>query len=188
MLKKSQNDLLDVLSASLEDPSKPLPEKESRYLLRLKDAYTWWLQHPLYNDARIRDYLMASYQIGRSQAYSDIAIIKALFGSVGKADKEFQRFRANKILEMATAAALAGNTEKAKSLQKIADSIVKVNRLDEPESENLPWDEIVPKDYSLTVNPEVIGIKPEPGAEQKAKALLAQYLKDIDPDGAEVSE
>lgn len=131
---------------------------------------------------------MSSYQIGRAQAYSDIAIIKALFGSVGKSDKEFQRWRANKILEMAMAAAMAGNTDKSKALTKIADSIAKVNRLDEPESEGLPWDDIVPKDFSLTVNPEVIGITPEPGAEQKAKALLARYLKDIDPDAAEVSQ
>lgn len=188
MLKKNQSDLLDVLSASLEDPNKTLPEKEGKHLLRLRDAYTWWLNHPLYSDSRIRDYLMSCYNVGRSQAYADIAIIKALFGAVGRSEKEFQRFRANKLLDMASAAALAGNTDKAKALIKIADSIVKVNRLDEPESEALPWDEIVPKDFSLTVNPEVIGIKPEPGAEKKAKALLAQYLKDVDPDAAEVSE
>ena len=188
MLKRNQSDLLDVLSASLEDPSRALPEKESRHLLRLKDAYTWWLNHPLYTDARIRDYLMARYAVGRSQAYADIAIVKALFGAVGKAEKEFQRFRANKLLDMASAAALAGHTDKAKALTKIADSIVKVNRLDEPESDAMPWDEIVPKDFSLTVDPTVIGITPEPGAEQKAKRLLAQYLKDTDPDAAEVSE
>lgn len=182
MAKRGYGDMLDMLAAAVEDPSQQLPEAESRHLLRLKDTYNYWLAHPVYSEARIRDYIMASYRLGRSQAYADISIIKALFGVVPRAEKEFQRFRANKILEMATAAALAGNDSKAKALTKIADSIAKVNHLDTEEGDQLPWEEIKPVDISISVDPSVIGITPEPDAQKKAKALLERYTKEIDPD------
>ena len=115
-------------------------------------------------------------------------MIKAVFGNVPKADKELQRYKANRLLDMASAAALAGNDRKAKALTKIADSLVRVNQLDEPEGEDFPWDEIVPKDYSFTVDPRVIGIEPEQDIEAKSRRLLKQYTQDLDQDIMEVPD
>ena len=103
-------------------------------------------------------------------------------GSAPKADKEFQRLRANHLLEQAAAAALAGEERQAKALTKIAEAIVKANQLDEPEGEDYPFDEIVPRDESFSVDPEVIGIKKVPGIEEKARKLLKQYTQEIDDD------
>ena len=124
--------------------------------------------------------MMAMHGISTNQAYRDLALIKLLFGSVALANKEQMRYKANYLYDAAAAAALAGNDKKAKALTKIADGIVKNNRLEDNEGEGLPWEEIVPVDISLTVDPTVIGIIPEKNIKAKAAKLLKQYTEDID--------
>ena len=63
-----------------------------------------------------------------------------------------------------------------------------MNQLDEPEGEDFPWDEIVPKDYSFTVDPRVIGIEPEQDIEAKSRRLLKQYTQELDQDIMEVPD
>ncbi len=179
-MEKSFRDIVDVLSDAIENPEMALSKPDKERLIRLKAVHSRWLENPLLTDSNIRDYLMANYQIGRSMAYQDIALVKAIFGNAPKMDREFQRYRANHLLEKAAAAALAGNDKKAKSLTKIADTIIKANNLDEPEGEEMKWIEIKPKDYSFTVDPTVIGIEKEPGVEEKSRKLLQQYTQEID--------
>lgn len=181
MAKKNPNrDILDLYSESLINPSLKLPAQEQIRLDRLKEAYAHWLSNPLLTDGQMRDYIMSRYQIGRAQAYNDIAVIKVIFGLVQRSDKEFIRYKANHILELAAAAAMAGNDKKAKALEKIAATMVKVNQLDEPEGEELPWDDLKPKDYSFSTDPRIIDIEPEPNIEEKSRKLLAKYLHEID--------
>nr|DAU45726.1 MAG TPA: hypothetical protein [Caudoviricetes sp.] len=174
------NDILDLFERALEDKNVKLQTSDEVRLQRLKEVYAHWIDRPLLSDSMIRDYIIANYEIGRAQAYNDIALIKAIFGNAPKADKEFQRFRANKLLEMAAAAALAGNHKKANSLRKISESIIKANQLDEDEGEEMRWSEIVPVDVSFTVDPSVIGIEKVAGIEEKSKKLLDRYIKEID--------
>lgn len=180
--KDTSRDILDLFQTALEKPNTHLSPADQQRLDRLKNVYTHWLDHPLMTDTMIRDYMMATFGIGRAMAYNDIALLKAAFGNVSRADKEFQRVRANRLLEMAAAAAMAGDERKAKSLTKIAEAIVKANQLDEPEGEDFPWDEIVPKDESFSVDPEVIGIKKVPDIENKARLLLKKWTQEIDGD------
>lgn len=182
MQKNPNRDIIDHLTRALEDPEYKLPEREAARLERLKSIYAHWMEHPLLTDTMIRDWIITLYHTGRTQAYSDIAIVKVVFGTAPKADKEFQRVRANKLLEMAAAAAIAGNDKKAKALAKIADSIVKANNLDESEGEDYPFDEIVPVDESFSVDPAVIGIQKVPGIEERARKLLEKYNQEIDGD------
>ena len=176
----SNPETLDLIFAKMEDDSIILTDDQQSRFERLNDAYTHWLSNPLLPDNRIRDYIMARYGVTTRIAYQDIAIIKALYGRVPLANKEQMRHKANHLFDMAAAAALAGNDAKAKALTKIAEGIVKNNRLDESDGEDYPWDEIVPKDMSLTVDPTVIGIEPIPNIQVKAAKLLKQYTEDID--------
>ena len=123
---------------------------------------------------------MTMHHVSTNQAYRDIALIKMLFGSVAVSNKEQMRYKANFLYDAAAAAAMAGNDAKAKALTKIADGIVKNNRLDESDGEEFHWDEIVPKDMSLSVDPSVIGIEPIPNIREKAAKLLKQYNEDVD--------
>lgn len=181
MIRKNRdNETLDLMARKMEDDSIVLTAPQQAHFERLHDAYTHWLSNPLLSDNRMRDYMMAMHGISTNQAYRDLALIKLLFGSVALANKEQMRYKANYLYDAAAAAALAGNDKKAKALTKIADGIVKNNRLEENEGEGLPWDDIVPVDMSLTVDPTVIGIIPEQNIKAKAAKLLKQYTEDID--------
>lgn len=181
MRKTSPNpEMLDLIFAKMEDDSIILTSPQQARFERLNDAYTHWLSNPLLPDTRMRDYIMARYGVTTRIAYQDLAIIKALYGKVPLANKEQMRVKANHLYDMAAAAAIAGNDSKAKALTKIADGIVKNNRLDANDGEEFPWEDIVPKDMSLTVDPTVIGIEPVPNIQAKAAKLLKQYTADID--------
>lgn len=181
MIRKNRdNETLDLMARKMEDDSIVLSAPQQAHFERLHDAYTHWLSNPLLSDNRMRDYMMSMHGISTNQAYRDLALIKLLFGSVALANKEQMRYKANYLYDAAAAAALAGNDKKAKALTKIADGIVKNNRLEDNEGEGLPWEDIVPVDMSLTVDPTVIGITPEKNIKAKAAKLLKQYIEDID--------
>jgi len=183
-----ENETLDLIVKKLEDDSITLTDHQQEHFNRMRDAYTHWLSNPLLSDNRMRDYLMANYHISTSQAYRDITLIKMLFGSVAVSNKEQMRHKANYLYDAAAAAAMAGNDAKAKALTKIADGIVKNNRLEEAEGEDYPWEEIIPVDISLTVDPSVIGITPIPNIRAKAAKLLKQYTEDIDGPSIDIQD
>lgn len=181
MRKLSPNpELLDLIFAKMEDDSIQLTVQQQQRFDRLNDAYTHWLSNPMLPDNRIRDYIMARHNVTSRIAYQDIAIIKMLYGRVPLANKEQMRHKANHLFDMATAAALAGDDKKAKALTKIAEGIVKNNRLEDSDGEDFPFEDIIPKDISLSVDPSVIGIEPVPNIHQKAAKLLKQYTAEID--------
>lgn len=180
MARSKNGDAVDNLYRALSDPKFHLTEQEQARLDRLKLIFARWQENPLITDTQMRDYIMTQFGVGRAFAYDDIAVVKACFGYMPKADKEYQRMKANRLLEMAAAAAEAGDDKQAKALTKIAETLVKVNHLDQPEGEDFPWDEIIPKDESFSVDPAVIGIEKVPGIEEKARKLLAKYTADID--------
>ena len=180
MAKDPNKDIIDAFSKALENPKYKLNDADQIRLDRLKAIFTRWKSNPLITETQMRDYIITQFGIGRVQAYRDMATVKLLFGSAPKAEKEFQRMRANRLLEAAQAAALAGDDKQAKSLTKIAEVIVKTNQLDQPDGEDYPWEEIVPRDESFSVDPETIGIAKVPNIEEKVKKLLAQYTSEID--------
>lgn len=171
---------LDLIFAKMEDDSISLTAAQQVRFDRLSDAYTHWLSNPMLPETRMRDYIIARYGVTNRVAYQDISIIKCLFGRVPLANKEQMRHKANHLLDMAAAATIAGNTEKAKAFTKIAEAIIKNNRLEDSDGEDFPWEDIVPKDMSLTVDPTVIGIEPIPNIQVKAARLLKQYTEEID--------
>ena len=73
---------------------------------------------------------------------------------------------------------MAGDHAKAKSLTKIAEVFARNNRTEDNDGELLPWDKIVPKDWSLSVDPEVAGVKLQPGAVEAARRLRRQLLEE----------
>ena len=172
--------MLDAFTKAIENPNfKLAPQSEVR-LERLKAIFARWLEDPLIPEKKMCNYIMTTYEVTRQMAYYDMQLVIRLFGSAPKAEKEFQRMRANELVKKATAAALAGDEKQAKSLIKIAEVIVKINQLDQDEGEDYPFEEIIPRDESFSTDPEIIGIKKIPGIEDKAKKLLARYTSEID--------
>ena len=180
MNKKRETDTLDAFANALANPNFKLSPQSEVRLNRLKQIFCRWMENPMIRDIDMRNWIMDNFGVGRDVAYSDMNLVLRLFGSAPKAEKEFQRMRANRLVEKAAAAAIAGDDKQAKSLIKIAEVIVKINQLDQPDGEDYQWDQIIPKDESFSVDPEVIGIKKVPGIEEKAKKLLARYTSEID--------
>lgn len=177
-----RNDSMDLVVKAMFDSSVELSDNDRQMLVRLRDVYTFWLEKPTMTDSKIRDYLMVNFNISKSQAYTDIAHIKMVLGNVPVATKEFFRYKANHILDEAHAAAMAGNDKKAKALTKIAEAIAYNNRTNEDDGEKMPFDEIVPKDLSFTIDPTVAGVKEIPGMREKAMKLLKKYSDEIELD------
>lgn len=177
-----RNDSMDLVVKAMFDNSVELSDNDRQMLVRLRDVYTFWLEKPTLTDSKIRDYLMVNHKISKSQAYTDIAHIKMVLGNVPVASKEFFRYKANHILDEAHAAAIAGNDKKAKALTKIAEAIAYNNRTNEDDGEKMPFDEIVPKDLSFTIDPTVAGVKEIPGMREKAMKLLKKYSDEIELD------
>lgn len=159
-----------------------LSEKESEIATRLRDAFTVWLDKPMMSDSEIRDRLMNEYGISKTQAYRDLANVKILLGNVKAAGKEWFRFKANSILDQAYKAADEGEHKLAKSLVLIANALVKVNRLDVDEGEQIPWEETIPQPFEPTTDPLAIGIKPIDNLRERIAELKKKYIDDITVD------
>ena len=134
------------------------------------------------SDSEIRDRLMNEYGISKTQAYRDLANVKILLGNVKAAGKEWFRFKANSILDQAYKAADEGEHKLAKSLVLIANALVKVNRLDVDEVEQIPWEETIPQPFEPTTDPLAIGIKPIDNLRERIAELKKKYIDDITVD------
>ena len=180
----ARQDTFDLITQALFSIEKrnELSEGDLKILERLRDVYTIWLDKPTMTDADIRDYIMVNYESTKSAAYTDIALLKTVLGNVPVANKEFYRYKANYILDQAHAAAVAGNDRKAKALTKIAEGIAYNNRTNEDDGEKLPYEDIVPKDISFTLDPSAAGVKPVPGIMEKARKLCKKYEEEMELD------
>ena len=61
-----------------------LPLPTIKHVIRLRDAYNFWLSHPSKLDRDVVERLMAYGNIAKSQAYEDLKIVKALLGAFQK--------------------------------------------------------------------------------------------------------
>lgn len=177
----------DLFTRAILDDSVPLTDAQREELRRIKDAYSYWLDKPQLAEKDIRDYLMAQYGLSKTQAYDNLTFVKLLLGNVTIAAKNWWRYKVNAILDQAVRAADAGDTAKAKALQKIAESYIKNNRCDVDDGERLPWEEIKPKDWSFSVDPAVAGVKADPKLRARAAALKKKYLQEADAEEVEAA-
>lgn len=146
-------------------------------ILRMRSAYTLWLEHPLKKDAEIRDHLL-NFGINRSQAYEDIQILKLLLGDMTETSKTFHRFKFNSMIQ--NAYDRAERKDDTRTMATAAGLYAKYNQLDREDAFRIPWDEIVPQRFEPSSDPTVIGIKPVAGIRDKIKALKEKYLNDIE--------
>lgn len=175
-----RKDPMDNISLALFDASVELSEADHALMLRLRDAYTVWIDKPTMSDLQMRDYLMVTNHYSRQQASNDISRVKILLGNVTVASKEFFRHKVNTILDKAFIAAEAGNDRQAKVLAKIAEGFQNNNRTNEDDGDQIPYDQIVPRDWSFSVDPTVAGVKLIPGIKEKAERLRKKYEDDFE--------
>lgn len=158
---------------------KALPDQLVNRLLRIRSAYTMWLEYPRKKDAEIRDHLM-TFGVNRSAAYEDIQIIKRLLGDMAETSKAYHRFKFVAMIEKAYD--MAERQQDPRSMVAAADKYAKYNQLDKEDALKIPWDEIRPQPFEPTSDPSVIGIKQVPNIREKIASMKEKYFKDIAED------
>ena len=156
-------------------------------VLRIRDLYNWFLSNPDAKDRQFVETATARYGINKTQAYSDLAIVKALLPHLGQASRDFHRYRYNEmILETFQ---MAKKRKDTKTMEKAASSYAKFNRVDLEDEQALPYDMIVVQPFTATDDPSVLGIKPMPRLQERIQELLHKYrAENIDIEDIEFEE
>lgn len=195
-MAENKETLLDRLNKHLFDDESDLPVRfdkdEREMIIRYRDAYVHWLAKPQLSDRDMIEYMMDHFEISEATAYRDLAKVKLLLGNVKSASKEFHRHTANHMIREGYKEALEAKkllqVKKAMAMIRAGEALVKVNKLDKDESENIPWDDIIPLSLEPTTDISVIGRKPIPNLKEVQMKLRKKYGLVEDVDFADVTE
>ena len=156
-------------------------------VLRMREEYSWFISNPDAKDRQFVEYALSRHGINRTQAYGDLAIIKALLPQLAQASRDFHRYRYNEmILETYQ---MAKKRKDTKTMEKAASSYAKYNRVDLEDEQAVPYDLIVVQPFTATDDPSVLGIKPLPRLQERIQELLHKYQADnIDIEDIEYEE
>ena len=195
-MNNKQLPAIDVCRLDLFTAEDELREKYTEPIvarvLRIRDEYNWFLSNPDAKDRQFVEAALSRYGINRSQAFSDLAIIKALLPQLAQASRDFHRYRFNEmILETYQ---MAKKRKDTKTMEKAASSYAKYNRVDLEDEQAVPNDLIVVQPFTATDDPTVLGIKPIPRLQERIQELLHKYqaenidIEDIEYEEADLEE
>lgn len=153
-----------------------LPAATQTHILRLRDLYNYWLQHPKAADKEIVLKLQNDYCLAKSQAYTDLSILKTLLGELQKTTKDYHRFRFNQMIQEAYE--LARVQKDAKAMQAAAAQYAKYNQLDKEDALNFDYEKIIVQTFVPTEDPSVAGFKPIPNIREKIRSKIDYYSQD----------
>ena len=161
-------------------------------VLRIREEYNWFLSNPDAKDRQFVDNAISRHGINKTQAYSDLAIVKALLPHLSQATRDFHRYRFNEmILETYQ---MAKSRKDSKTMEKAASSYAKFNRVDLEDEQAVPYDLIVVQPFTATDDPTVLGINPMPNLNERIAELLHKYqaenidIEDIEFEEADLEE
>ena len=195
-MNNKQLPAIDVCRFDLFTTEEELREKYTEPIvarvLRIRDEYNWFLSNPDAKDRQFVETALSRYGINRTQAFSDLAIIKALLPQLAQASRDFHRYRFNEmILETYQ---MAKKRKDTKTMEKAASSYAKYNRVDLEDEQAVPYDLIVVQPFTATDDPTVLGIKPIPRLQERIQELLHKYqaenmdIEDIEHEEADLEE
>jgi hypothetical protein len=156
-----------------------IPEMLIQRIIRIRSAYTFWLEHPRKKDVEIRDHLL-NFGINKSAAYEDIQIIKLLLGDMTKTSKDFHRFKFNSMIQLT--AELSERKKDYKTMEKAWADYAKYNQLDKEDAFKIPFEEIIIQPFEPTSDPTVLGIQKVPNIKEKIEKMKNKYMHDIAED------
>lgn len=186
-----QPNTLDVCRVDLFTDKSDLENKYSLVLvervLRIRDMYNYMINNPETKDRQFIEECTSRYKISKVMAYQDLAIIKSLLPMIGKASRDFHRWRYNEMIIETYQMAKA--RKDFKTMEKAATSYAKYNRIDLDEEKELPFDLIVVQPFTATSDPSVLGIKPIPDIKDRIQKLIAKYREEtLDIEDVEYEE
>lgn len=156
-------------------------------VLRVREMYNWFISNPDATDREFVAELCQRHSISKVTAYSDLAIVKTLLPTLASASRDFHRWRYNEMI-LATYK-MAEKRKDTKTMERAASSYAKHNRVDLEDEQAMPYDKIVPQNFTATDDPRVLGIEPIPNIQDKISAMIQKYRAEtIDIDDVEFEE
>lgn len=189
MTKRVKETTLDKIQRSLyhPDPDKiKLSKEQDAIRQRYIAGFTFWSSNPFARDSQVVNFIKNSFSISRRQAQIDLVSIKRLMGNVALAPPEWYRYQ---VIEMAQQAFLiCRHNNDGKGMAIAADKITKAMQLDRPESDKLPWDQIIPPNFEPSPDISILGFKRDPNIEERRKEMREKYLRQYDPNAISDAE
>ena len=161
-------------------------------VLRLREMYNYWLANPSMKDRQLRDAIMSRFDVSQSTAYSDINIIHQLVPLLSQKSRDFHRARANEMFLETYAMAKA--RKDTKTMERVASSYAKYNRVDMEDEMAMPYDEIVIQPFCATLDVRVLGLEPIPDVYSHIAKLTKELsrdfrdIEDVEFEGADLEE
>lgn len=144
---------------------------------RVRQGYLSLIDTPAKSDREIVMEIISAHKVSESCAYSDLQLVKKLLPSMDTARRDFHRWRANEmLLDTFRLAKTKGNLA---AMERAAASYAKYNRVDCPEEERVPYEEIVVQPFMATDDPRVLGIEPIPNLQNRIREMIQMYSKDF---------
>lgn len=176
LIKRTQ----DFLFATPEEMQNAgLTEPQRKRIVRLREMYLFWLEHPTHHDRAIVAELRQRHNISTTQAYDDVRLVKLCIGNVNQVTKDYLRWKFIACCDEAIE--LARTKEDASAYAKVLSAMVKGLGLDKEEMLRADYSQIVPQTFEITDNPEVLGMKRIPNLESKISAMLKKYAVEVQP-------
>ncbi|MBQ0073519.1 MAG: hypothetical protein KBT34_04950 [Prevotella sp.] len=156
-------------------------------VLRIREMYNWLISNPDAKDKQFVDEVIARHGIGKTLAYDDLRVIKAVLPHITSASRDYHRWKYNEmILETYQ---MAKKRKDTKTMERAATSYAKFNRVDVEDEQSMPYDLIVVQPFTATDDPTVLGIKPMPNVNEKIQELIKKYrAESLDIDDIEFEE
>lgn len=154
-----------------------VPPTTRERIIRIRSAYTLWIEFPRKKPREIALYLMQEYNIEKSMAYDDLRMVQDVMGNINRASKDWHLYRFNQMVERAYE--IAEKKGDSDAMTKAAAAYGRYNQLDKEDPSEFPWDEIKPQSFIITSDPSVIGIKPIANLKDKIAKLYEKYKEDI---------
>ncbi len=176
----------DLIQRSLTDnPERPtvkLTTEQSQIRERWLSAYHFWVNNPILQDSEVVNYLVNDFKMSRRAAYYDLGFVKRMLGNVTLAHKAWHR---HEVIVMAKETYnLSKTLEDPAGMAAAARLIIQCMQLDKTESDDLPWDQMIPPNFEPSTDITVLGFTPDPNIEQRRRAMREKYLKKFDPEYA----
>ena len=153
-----------------------VPEDTIMRVERLRELSSYWRSYPSTSPKELVSRCMQLFQVGKSQAYDDIHLLKILIGNLEATTKEFARWRVNQMIEEDRQAARRdGDWRAVASMQK---NYILNNQTDKPDTPDMAFDKIVPLQLEPTDDPSVLGIKAPKNLRARRDKLIKQFSKD----------
>ena len=153
-----------------------VPEETIIRVERLRELSAYWRSYPSTSTKELVSRCMQLYHVGKSQAYDDIHILKVLIGNLEATTKEFARWRVNQMIEEdRTAARRDGDWRAVASMEK---NYILNNQTDKPDTPDMAFDRIVPKELEPSDDPRDAGISMSKNHRKLRDKLIRQYSRD----------